>query len=152
MGVVILLGAIAGMRSLFTYALAYLLIASASLVCSIIFLTYTVSPRARAASCGGNRNSCVGWGCDLSWDCFWAMLWALEVGLSIYTAIHSRRPGAILHVVFSVGMFALYVATAAMVGKVRESVKWQASKDVEAGNGGGVGVKPGTTAPLVVQV
>ena len=128
------------------------------LVCSIIFLTYTVSPRARAKSCGGNCGPCIHWGCDLGWDCFWAVLWAAETGLAFYVAVKARQGRPWATVAISFGMFLLYVATAVMVGKVRESVKWRASEDIEAAKGGvgavgGVGVVgPYTTAPPAVRM
>lgn len=93
----------------------------------------------------------MGWGCDLSWDCFWAVLWALEVGLSVYVVVNfeERRRAGYVHLAFALAMFAMYVATAAMVGRVRERVKWRATnsqQDVECGG------KPCTTAPVVVKV
>jgi len=154
LGVLLLLAAaaVAEYRGLIGFAVIYVLFAGASLVCSSIFLSYTVSPRARAASCGGNCGSCQRWGCDLGWDCFWAVLWAAETGLAIYTAVRARRGRAWADVAVSFGMFVLYVATAVMVGKVREAVKWRASEDIEAAKGGVGVVGPYTTAPPAVRV
>jgi len=157
-GILVLVGAAAVAQGMIGIAVVNLLFAGASLVCSIIFLTYTVSPRARAKSCGGNCGPCIRWGCDLGWDCFWAVLWALETGLAIYTAVKARQGRPWATVAISFGMFLLYVATAVMVGKVRESVKWRASEDIEVAKGGvgmvgcvGV-VGPYTTAPPTVRV
>jgi len=105
-----------------------------SLVCSIIFLTYTVSPKARRASCGGNAPGCIFYSCDLGWDVFWAVLWGGTFILNVLGSYRNTVGVAIASIAFSVAMFLLYVTTAVMSRKVRQAVvAARDSGDVEAG-------------------
>jgi hypothetical protein len=103
------------------------------LVCSIIFLTYTVSPKARRAGCGGNAPGCVFYTCDLGWDVFWAVLWGGTFIVNVMGSYRNTVGVAIASIAFSVAMFLLYVTTAVMSRKVRQAVVAERDNgDIEA--------------------
>jgi hypothetical protein len=102
-------------------------------VCSIIFLTYTVSPKARRAGCGGNAPGCVFYTCDLGWDVFWAVLWGGTFIVNVMGSYRNTVGVAIASIAFSVAMFLLYVTTAVMSRKVRQAVVAERDNgDIEA--------------------
>lgn len=94
-----------------------------------MLLLYTVSPKRRTSSC----TPCEHYSCDLGWDCIWAALWGADAVYRTVMAAKSPSAIAIGFIVVSAAVFAMYVATAVMSGKVRRALMAQKAQQGMAG-------------------
>jgi hypothetical protein len=108
------------------------------LICSIMWLVYTTAPKQRTRSCGGNVTPCTHYGCDIGWDCLWAVLWGASFTRAMVVLFSYGRgdsPYYIADAVFSVVMFGLFASTAVLSAKVRGRVKAATGGTVGGHNG-----------------